>query len=500
MNKLEELTARLNEISDLQAIQSLLRWDQQVYMPPGGAQARAEQRSTLARIAHEKLVCDEIGHLLDDLEAELSGLDFDSYEASLVRVTRRRYDRERKLSADLVARLARARALGRMAWEKAREASDFRAFQPNLEQILDLTIEAAEALGYEDRRYDALLDRFEPEMKTAQVETLFDEMKVGLLPLVQAIAERQDMVDDAVLDQAFDEDKQWDFGLEVIRRLGFDFDCGRQDRTAHPFTTSFSPGDVRLTTRVFRDYFKSALFASVHEAGHGMYEQGFNRALDRTLLSKAASLGVHESQSRLWENVVGRSRGFWTFWLPRLKAYFPTQLDGVDVETFYRAVNCVRPSLIRVEADEVTYNFHIFLRFEIENLMLEGKVQVGDLPELWNTKMEEYLGIRPPNDADGVLQDVHWSGGMIGYFPTYSLGNLLAAQFYNLAVSDLPDIPAQIERGEFAPLFDWMRRNIHNPGAKYTPGELVQRVTGGPIRTEPFLDYVRKKYGEIYQF
>ena len=500
MNKLEELTARLNEISDLQAIQSLLRWDQQVYMPPGGAQARAEQRSTLARIAHEKLVCDEMGHLLDDLEAELSGLDFDSYEASLVRVTRRRYDRERKLSADLVARLARARALGRMAWEKAREASDFRAFQPNLEQILDLTIEAAEALGYEDRRYDALLDRFEPEMKTAQVETLFDEMKVGLLPLVQAIAERQDMVDDAVLDQAFDEDKQWDFGLEVIRRLGFDFDCGRQDRTAHPFTTSFSPGDVRLTTRVFRDYFKSALFASVHEAGHGMYEQGFDRALDRTLLSKAASLGVHESQSRLWENVVGRSRGFWTFWLPRLKAYFPTQLDGVDVETFYRAVNCVRPSLIRVEADEVTYNFHIFLRFEIENLMLEGKVQVGDLPELWNTKMEEYLGIRPPNDADGVLQDVHWSGGMIGYFPTYSLGNLLAAQFYNLAVSDLPDIPAQIERGEFAPLFDWMRRNIHNPGAKYTPDELVRRVTGGPIRTEPFLDYVRKKYGEIYQF
>jgi carboxypeptidase Taq len=284
----------------------------------------------------------------------------------------------------------------------------------------------------------------------------------------------------------------------VIQRLGFDFDCGRQDRTAHPFTTSFSPGDVRLTTRVFRDHVKSALFASIHEAGHGMYNQGFDRALDRTLLSRGASLGVHESQSRLWENVVGRSRGFWTFWLPRLKAYFPAQLDGVDVETFYRAVNRVRPSLIRVEADEVTYNFHIFLRFEIENLMLEGKVQVGDLPELWNAKMEECLGIRPPDDADGVLQDVHWSGGMIGYFPTYSLGNLLAAQFYNLAVADLPDIPAQIERGEFAPLFDWMRKKIHNPGAKYTPEELVQRITGGPIRTAPFLDYVRTKYTELY--
>jgi carboxypeptidase Taq len=498
MNKFEELTTRLNEISDLQATISLLSWDQQVYMPPGGAKARAEQRSTLARIAHEKLVCDEIGQLLDDLEAELSGLDFDSYEASLVRVTRRRYDRERKLSADLVARLTRARALGRVAWEKARKASDFRAFQPNLEQILDLTIEMAEALGYKDRMYDALLDRFEPQMKAAQVETLFDEMKAGLLPLVQAIAERQEVVDDSVLTQEFDEDGQWDFGLEVIQRLGFDFDCGRQDRTAHPFTTSFSPGDVRLTTRVFRDHVKSALFASIHEAGHGMYNQGFDRALDRTLLSRGASLGVHESQSRLWENVVGRSRGFWTFWLPRLKAYFPAQLDGVDVETFYRAVNRVRPSLIRVEADEVTYNFHIFLRFEIENLMLEGKVQVGDLPELWNAKMEECLGIRPPDDADGVLQDVHWSGGMIGYFPTYSLGNLLAAQFYNLAVADLPDIPAQIERGEFAPLFDWMRKKIHNPGAKYTPEELVQRITGGPIRTAPFLDYVRTKYTELY--
>ncbi len=495
--KFQELQTRLNEIYDLQAAASLLSWDQQTYMPPGGAEARAQQRSTLARLAHEKLVCDEIGQLLDSLEAALPGLDYDSYEASLIRVTRRRYDRERKIPADLVAGLARARSLGRVAWEKARKASDFGAFQPQLAEILDLTIEMAEALGYEDRRYDALLDRFEPQMKAAQVQVLFDEMKAGLAPLVQAIAGRA--VDDSVLAQEFDEAKQWDFGLGVIQRLGFDLACGRQDRTAHPFTTSFSPGDVRLTTRVFRDHFKSALFASIHEAGHGMYDQGFDRSLDRTLLSDGASLGIHESQSRLWENVVGRSRGFWTFWLPRLREVFPAQLDGVDVGAFYRAVNRVQPSLIRVEADEVTYNFHIFLRFEIENLMLERKVPLGDLPELWNAKMEEYLGIRPPHDADGVLQDVHWSIGHIGYFPTYSLGNLLAAQFYNQAVSELPDIPAQIERGEFAPLFNWMRQKIHVPGAKYTPQELVQRITGGPIRTGPFLDYIRNKYAEIYR-
>jgi carboxypeptidase Taq len=323
-------------------------------------------------------------------------------------------------------------------------------------------------------------------------------MKAGLVPLVQAIAKRRDAVDASVFSQEFDVDKQWDFGVEVIKRMGFDFEHGRQDRAAHPFTTSFTPADVRLTTRLAPEQFKMALFASIHEAGHGMYEQGLDRTLDRTILSNCSSLGVHESQSRMWENVVGRSRGFWIFWLPRLKEVFPRQLEGLGVEAFYQAVNRVEPSLIRVEADEVTYNLHIMLRFEIENMMLEGKVKATDLPELWNAKMQEYLGILPPNDALGVLQDVHWSIGYIGYFPTYSLGNLLAAQFYGQAVSEQPSIPAQIEKGEFAPLFDWMRAKIHQPSAKYTPSELVERVTGGPIRTEPFLDYVHGKYTEIY--
>jgi carboxypeptidase Taq len=498
--KFRELLTRLGEVTDLEDAASVLSWDQQTYMPAGGAQARAQQLTTLKKKGHELFTCDEIGQLLDDLEAELDGADYHSFEASLLRATRRKYDRKRRVPPDLVARLAKATALGHTAWEKARKADDFGTFQPHLEEIIELTIERAEAVGYEDRIYDALLDRFEPEMKTAQVEILFEEMKAGLVPLVQAIAERQDAVDGSILEQDYDVDKQWDFGIELIKRIGFDFQHGRQDRAAHPFTTSFTPADVRLTTRVFRDQFKSAIFATIHEMGHGTYEQGFDRALDRTPLSDAASFGTHESQSRMWENVVGRSRGFWTFWLPKLKEVFPEQLGGADLETFYRAINRVKPSLIRVEADEVTYNLHIFLRFEIENLMLEGKVKIGDLPELWNAKMEEYLGIRPPDDADGVLQDVHWSSGYIGYFPTYSLGNLLAAQFYNQAVSELPQIPAQIEAGEFAALLSWMREKIHFQGAKYTPAELVERVTGGPIRTEPFLGYIHEKYSEIYRF
>ena len=496
--KFDELRTRLGEIIDVDTAIAVLGWDQQTYMPPGGAEARAMQLSTLTKTVHDWFVSDEIGQLLEDLEVELADADHDSFEASMVRVARRQYDRERKLPTELVAELSKTTALAHQAWQKAREESDFSQFQPYLVKILDLTIQKAEAWGYEDRVYDALLEGFEPGMKAAQVETLFREMKDGLVPLVQTIAERKEAVDDALFTQEFDVDKQWDFGIEVVKALGFDFEHGRQDKTAHPFTTSFSPSDVRLTTRLYPDMFKAALFASIHEAGHGMYEQGFDRSFDRTPLSDSASLGVHESQSRMWENIVGRSRGFWTHWLPRLKEYFPRQLEGVGVEAFYQAINRVEPSLIRVEADEVTYNLHIMVPFEIENQMVEGSVEVQDLPELWDAKMEEYLGIRAPNVAVGVLQDVHWSSGYIGYFPTYSLGNLLAAQFYSQAVSENPSIPAQIEQGEFATLFNWMREKIHKPGRTYTPAELVERVTGGPIHTKPVLDYIRAKYTDIY--
>jgi carboxypeptidase Taq len=495
---LEEWKDRLGVIADLTDAAAVLSWDQQTYMPPGAAEARAAQLTTLRKLAHEYLVSDEVGRLLEELAGDTADLDPESYAASLVRVTRRKRDREVKLPTDLVARWSRARSLGHNAWEKARAASDFALFLPHLEEIVDLAREMAEALGYEERIYDAHLDRFEPEMKTSQVEALFAELKAGLVPLVRAIGERQDAVDDSFLQGQFDVDRQWAFGLEIVKRLGYDLNHGRQDRAAHPFTTSFTPADVRITTRLYPDQLKPALFATIHEAGHALYEQGISRDLERTPLSNAASLAVHESQSRMWENIVGRSRGFWTHWLPRLRQHFGAQLEGMGDEAFYRAINRVQPSLIRVEADEVTYNLHIFLRFEMENLMLEGKVPPAELPELWNAKMVEFLGVRPPNDAIGVLQDVHWSSGLIGYFPTYTLGNLLSAQFYAQAVSELPAIPQEIERGEYGTLLGWMRERIHARGAQDTPAELVQRVTGGPMRTEPFLQYVKAKYGELY--
>ncbi|MBN1660588.1 MAG: carboxypeptidase M32 [Anaerolineae bacterium] len=496
--KFEELCTRLGEIADLNTAAAILSWDQQTYMPPGSAVMRAATMATLRKTAHEWFTADETGQFLQDLAPWAEEQEYGSFEASLVRVTRHRYERMRKVPSDLVARLTRARAIGHAVWEKARPANDFALFQPNLEEIVDLNIEMAEALGYEDRRYDALLDGYERDMKASEVQRLFDEMKVGLLPLVEAIAERKGAVDVSVLRREYDEQKQWEFGVEIVKRLGYDFEHGRQDRAAHPFTTSFTPADVRITTRIHRDQVGSGLFATIHEGGHAMYEQGVSMDLARTPLAGGASLGLHESQSRMWENMVGRSREFWTFWLPRMKEYFPAQLDGVTVDEIYRASNYVEPSLIRVEADEVTYNMHIFLRFEVENLMLDQKVPIRDLPELWNQKMVEYLGIHPDSDTNGVLQDVHWAGGMLGYFPTYSLGNLLAAQFYAQALSEMPDLPQQFERGEFSGLLGWLRTNIHVHGSKYTPVELVERITGGPIRTEPFLDYVREKYTQIY--
>jgi carboxypeptidase Taq len=497
--RLRELRTRLGETNDLEAAARVLEWDQMTYMPPGGTAARAEQLATLRKTAHALFVSDEIGRLLEELQAEAADLDYDSDEASLVRVTARDYERKRKIPVSLIAEMARVTALAQEAWVQARAEAKYPHFQPHLQKVVDLNIQLAEALGYKDRIYDALLDLFEPEMKTAQVIRVFDELKAGLVPLVRAIAEKKDAVDDAILYCDYDGEKQWAFGLEVLRQMGFDFERGRQDKSAHPFTTSFSVNDVRLTTRVHRNQFRTALFGSIHEGGHALYEQGLRPALERTPLCDGVSLGVHESQSRLWENVIGRSRGFWTFYFPRLKEFFPQQLDGVDLETFYRAINKVEPSMIRTEADEVTYNLHIFLRLEIENDMLEGKVNLSDLPEAWNTKMKDYLDIVPANDAEGVLQDIHWSTGTIGYFPTYALGTLLSVQFYNQALSEIPEISAQIERGNFAPLRTWLKERIHVHGKKFTPAEMVKRVTGSELSARPFVEYLRAKYSDIYE-
>ena len=495
--RLDELTTLLGRVQDLNAAASVLEWDQETYMPDGAAGARAHQIATLRKLAHEFFTADEVGTLLEALASEIQGLDPVSTEASLVRVTRRDYEKAFKIPAVLVAEMAEAVARGKQAWRKARETNTYATFAPHLERLIDLNVQKAEALGYDDRLYDALLDQYEEGMKTATVETVFAALRAQLVPIVHAIAEREPP-DGGVLRQMFDKQKQWDFGLDVIKDFGYDFDRGRQDLSTHPFTTSFSITDVRLTTRVDERYLPSALFGTLHECGHGLYEQGIDLALDRTPLADGTSLGMHESQSRLWENLVGRSRAFWQCYYPRLQAVFPGHLVGVSLESFYRAINKVEPSLIRVEADEVTYNLHVMLRFELEQAMVEGRVTVAALPDLWNEKMEEYLGLRPETDAGGVLQDIHWSLGALGYFPTYSLGNLMSAQLFDQAQKDLPDLEIQIAAGKFSALLGWLRANIHQYGRTLEALDILERVTGEGLQAGPWLRYIREKYGEIY--
>lgn len=495
--KLEALKTKLKDVKNLQAAEALLGWDQQVYMPPRGTEARAEQLATLSKIAHEMFIADEIGVLLDDLAT--ADFPYDTDEASLIRVVRRDYEKARKLPSELVAEMSRTFSLGHQIWTKARADKEFAQFRDILSKIIDLNIQVAEAFGYEDCLYDALLDQFEPGMKTAEVKQVFDTLKAELVPLVQAIVERADWVDDSCLKQEFDETAQWDFGLIPLQAIGFDFERGRQDKSVHPFTTNFSINDVRITTRVFKDQFPSALFGTLHEGGHALYEQNSAPSLEGTFLVGGTSLGVHESQSRLWENVLGRSREFWQFYYPRLQEFFPAQLGTVSLETFYRAINKVEPSFIRVEADEVTYNLHIFLRFELEQDLLERRLQVADLPDAWNAKMEAYLGLTPPNDALGVLQDVHWSGGPMGYFPTYTLGNVLSLQFFQQTLKDMPDLQEQFSQGEFGGLIEWFKEKIHQHGRKFRASELVKRITGADqIDARPYLAYIKQKYSEIY--
>ncbi len=497
--RLERLRQQLGVVADLQGAAGVLGWDQQTYMPPGGTAGRAMQLSTLSRLAHERFVSDEIGEALAAAESEASGLDPDSDEARLLRRTRRDYDKALKVPSEWVGEFTRVTALAHQVWEKARAEADFSQFQPHLEKVVGLRREYVDFFAPYDHVYDPLLDDFEPGMKTAEVKAVFDELRPQQVELVRAISERGAPVDDAAVRQHFDERKQWDFGLEVVKAIGYDFERGRQDKSVHPFTSGFGTGDVRITTRVDPQFLNTALFGSMHEAGHALYEQGVNPDFDRTPLSDAASLAMHESQSRLWENLVGRSRPFWVAFYARLQEVFPSQLGDVDLDTLYRAINKVEPSFIRVEADEATYNLHIMLRFELEISLMDGTVAIGDLPEAWNASFEEYLGLIPGDDAEGVLQDVHWSGGMIGYFPTYALGNLIASQLWEKIEGDIPDLQGQIERGEFAELLGWLREYVHRHGGKFEPVELLTAVTGSGLSAEPYLRYLRHKFGEIYR-
>jgi carboxypeptidase Taq len=498
---LAELRERLAEIQDLSHAGGLLGWDQQTMMPARAAELRAEQLGTLGRIVHERVTDDAIGRLLDALDGEQERLareQPDSDDAALLRVVRRDYEKARRVPSDLAAELARASALGHQAWVEARERSDFAAFLPCLERSVELKRRYIECFeGYDDP-YDVLLDDYEEGMKTAEVAALFAELRGALVPLIAAIAERAEAVDGSVLHGSFPVEGQRVLVRRVLERLGWSGDGWRLDEAAHPFAMSFGPGDVRLTTRYDPSYVGMALYGGIHEFGHGLYESGVAPELARTPLGEGVSLGVHESQSRLWENVVGRGRPFAGYLHGELRSVFPEQFGGVGVEDFYRAVNRVQPSLIRVEADEATYGLHVILRFELERQMISGEIALRDLPETWNARMREYLGVEVPDDARGVLQDVHWSGGDIGYFSTYALGNLIGAQLWERARRDLPDLDAQLASGDGAALRAWLREHVHRHGRKYPPRELVARVVGGPIAVQPFVDYLRWKLGPIY--
>jgi carboxypeptidase Taq len=497
-SRLYDLKERLGEINDLQSAAALLRWDQTTYMPPGGAAARGRQLATLQRLAHEKFTAPAIGVLLDDLQPYADSLPYDADEASLIRVTRREYERAVKVPPAFMAQLSSHKAASYAAWAEARPANDFPAVQPFLERMLDLSRQYADFFPGYEHIADPLIDIRDHGMTAAMVRALFGELRTGLVPLVQAIT-AQPPADDACLRQTFAEARQLAFGLEVVRRFGYDLQRGREDKSAHPFTTKFSLGDVRITTRVKANYLGDALFSSMHEAGHAMYEQGIRQDFEGTPLARGTSSGVHESQSRLWENVVGRSGGFWEFFYPQLQATFPDQLGSVSLEVFYRAINKVERSLIRTDADEVTYNLHVMMRFGLELDLLEGRLAVRDLPEAWRGRLQADLGVAPPDDRDGVLQDVHWYSGYIGgAFQGYTLGNIMSAQFFEAALAAHPEIRDEVRTGEFGTLHGWLIENIYQHGSKFTASELVERVTGGPLSIAPYLRYLREKYGELY--
>jgi carboxypeptidase Taq len=496
--KLQELKNRLMEVYDLEMVNSLLGWDQSTYMPDGGKFARARQSALVTQLAHEYATDPEIGRLLDSLVPWAETLPYDSDDASLVRIAHYDYQRRTHVPARFMAELYRHASESYNTWVVARENNDFTSIAPALEKTLELSRQLADFFPGYEHIADPLINYADPGMKASTIKQLFGELRQGLLPITQAIL-AQPRADDSCLRQYYPEAQQLAFGAEVARQIGYDFERGRIDKTHHPFMTKFSLGDIRITTRVQEHELGENLFSVIHEAGHAMYELGIRMELEGTPLADGTSAGVHESQSRTWENLVGRSLPFWEHFYPRLQATFPDQLAKVPLETFYRAINKVDRSLIRTDADEVTYNLHVMLRFDLELELLEGRLAVRDLPEAWHARYQSDLGLRAPDDRDGVLQDVHWFGGWIGgAFQGYTLGNILGRQFFDVALTAHPEIPTEISAGRFDILRGWLTENLYQHGRKFSTAELVERVTGGPIRIEPYLTYLKAKYGALY--
>jgi len=494
-----ELIQELKTTATLASVSAVLGWDEQTYMPHGGAEHRANQLGMLAGMIHERATSPRVGELLNELAgSELAG-NSESQAAANLREAKRDFERQTKLPRRLVEELSRVTTLGQHAWIEARQKSDFGHFLPWLEQIVTLKREEAQAVGYgKGVPYDALLDEFEPGATAAEITALFTPLRDALVPLIALIASSGKVAPVEILERNYPVESQKSFSRQAAQKVGFSFENGRLDEAAHPFCSGFGPGDCRLTTRYNARHFPGAFFGTLHEAGHGIYEQGLPRDAFGTPLGSATSLGIHESQSRLWENFVGRSRDFWHYFYPAAQAVFPEALGTTKLDDFYWAINDVRPSFIRVEADEATYNLHIMLRFELEKPLVAGDLKPADVPAVWNETFTRYFGITPPNDAQGCLQDIHWSFGGIGYFPTYTLGNMYAAQFFEAAQREIGNLNSLIAAGDFLPLKEWLNLQIHQHGKHYRAQQLAEMVTGQKLSHEPLVKHLQAKYAELY--
>lgn len=494
----EKVCEHVRQTAMLGSIQGLLNWDESTKMPVAAGPYRAEQLTYLSGEMHKRRTDQQLGEWLSELAESDLASDRNSDAGATIHCLLRDYRRATKLPQELVEGLTRASVLGQQGWVEARKNDDFQAFLPFLENTVRLKREEAEAVGYEDSPYDALLDDYEPGEKTANVRKVLADLREELVPLVTAIGESKTASPRELLTRSYPIEQQKRFGEMAAKQVGFDFDRGRLDITHHPFCAGIAPHDCRITTRYDEHFMQMALYGTLHEAGHAMYEQGLRTDWYGLPPGSAVSLGIHESQSRMWENSVGRSRAFWEYFFPLAQEHFPEALKGATADDMYFAVNHVEPSLIRVEADEATYNLHIIIRFELEQDLIDGSLAPADAAEAWKAKYREYLGVEPPNDADGVLQDVHWPAGYMGYFPTYSLGNLYAAQFFDQAEADLGDLNSQFASGDFSQLLGWLRTNIHQPGRCYSAPELVEKVTGKPLSHEPLVSYLKNKLEPLY--
>jgi carboxypeptidase Taq len=507
MTGYEQLQTLVAQINDLLNVINILNWDARTQMPPGGAETRGHQLATLSQIAQEKFTSAELARALAQAEAEVAGDEPDSYPVRAVRQTHEAYHIARRIPPSLVGELATLEPVMHQVWSEARATNDFARYAPYVERMVALQRQLADAIGYEAHPYDALLRKYEPGMTVTKLQTIFAQLRERISPLLGRIVAKGEVVDAGFLERDYPVEAQRAFALEIAQAFGYDFNRGRLDIAAHPFEVSFTRNDVRITTRYNRNFLPAAVFGLFHETGHGLYEQGVHPSLTRTALTTdflgqyavgGVTYGAHESQSRLWENLVGRSRAFWQHHFARLREFFPTQLADVDAEQFYRAVNRVRPSFIRVEADELTYNFHIMLRVEIEMGLLDGSITVRDLPTLWNAKMQAYLGVTPPDDTRGVLQDVHWAHGSFGSFCTYTIGNIISAQLFAAARRAVPALDASLARGDYAPLLQWLTEHMYRHGRAYSVNELLMRATGDELNTTPYLDYLQSKFSNIY--